>query len=241
MRSRAALAGLLAACVVAGASCQAQRPETPRAAAPAPDPFDLARAAVSRGDHATAVALLHDLLPAHPDNLEAHYLLAVSASHLDHHDEASREFQWVVGHGDPGSTEVAIAREWLASRARSIPQSPAPPPVAVVNVAPAQKPELASLSGTALDAGGAKTRLLLFLKGVPGTAVQDESHTLRTDRRGQFHFSNVVPGEYLLTDAVAGPATWRLRLTLTRAERRVIDLSPTNSTSLHGADAGAAR
>jgi hypothetical protein len=241
MRPRAGLVVLLAACLVGGASCQARR-EPPATSAPAPDALDLARAAVGRRDHATAVSLLRDVLPSRPDSLEAHYLLAVSASHLDQHEEASREFRWVVAHGEPGAAEVAIAREWLASRVTSATPAAVPPPSpAAVDGAPGQEPELASLSGRALDAAGSKPRLLLFLKGSPGSAVQDRSHTVRTDASGRFHFSNVVPGDYVLTDAVAGPATWRLRMTLAGAERRVVDLSPANSTRVRGERAGAAR
>jgi hypothetical protein len=212
-------------------SCRDPRPAVPRAAADASDPVAHARDAVKRGDHAAAVTLLRDVIHSRPDVLEAHYLLAVSQSYLDQADEAGREFEWVVAHGERGSAEVAIAREWLASRATpSTSAPPAAPPGA--DEAPAQRPELASLSGRAFDRPGPKARLLLFLRGLPGSPVQGEAHNLRTDSRGHFVFQNVAPGDYVLTDAVAGPATWRLSISLARGERRVLDLSPSNSTSV---------
>lgn len=187
-----------------------------------------------RGDHAGAASRLRDLLPARPDSFDVHYLLAVSASHLDQDDEAGREFEWVVAHGEPGSTEVTIARDWLASRAARPPALAPSPPASrgVVNESPEQKPQLASVSGKVLDASGPRARLLLFLKGVPSASVQDESHGVRTDRDGNYHFQNVTPGEYMLTDAVAGPVTWRLRVSLARAERLVLDLSRSNHVTM---------
>jgi hypothetical protein len=163
-----------------------------------------------------------------PDSLEPHYLLAVSASHLDQLDEAGREFEWVVAHGEPGSAEVTIAREWLAARVPA-PSAPAEAPAGAV---PAQRPDLASISGAATDTSGPRPRLLLLLKGLRGSATQDEYRTQRTDRQGHFQFADLVPGDYVLTNAVAGPAVWRLRVSVARGERLTLDLSPSNDTSV---------
>ena len=73
---------------------------------------------------------------------------------------------------------------------------------------------------------------MFFLKGLPGSAVQDGYHTLRTDQQGNFHFPNVVPGEYVLTNAVAGPATWRLKVALAPGQHSVLDLPTSNSTAV---------
>ena len=197
------------------------------------DPLGQAREAVRRGEHAPAVGLLHQAIQSRPDSLEAHYLLAVSQSHLDHADEAAREFEWVVSHAELGPAEATIAREWLAARAPASTvargSSDAGP---ARDSEPAQNPELASLSGKTEDAGGPKRRLLLFLKGVRGSAVEDEYRTLRTDSQGRFQFADVSPGDYILSNAVAGPVTWRLRVSLARGERRSLDLSPANDTSV---------
>jgi hypothetical protein len=189
-----------------------------------------AREAMDRRDYVTAAPLLREALARRPADLEAHYRLGVSASQLDQVDEAGREFEWVVTHGEPGASEVAIARVWLASR------TPAP---AVASSGPAptgdvqtQRPELASLSGKATGPDGPRARLQLVLKGVPTSAVKDEYHLLRADQQGNFHFPNVVPGDYMLTNAVAGPAMWRLRVSLARDQHLVVDLSPANGSAV---------
>jgi hypothetical protein len=110
------------------------------------------------------------------------------------------------------------------------PQRTAPP--GVVEGTPEQRPELASVSGKVVGPAGPRARVLLFLKGVPGASVEDEAHSLRSDRNGHYRFDNVKPGEYMLTDAVAGPVTWRVRVPLARAERRVLDLSPANHAAV---------
>ena len=47
-----------------------------------------------------------------------------------------------------------------------------------------------------------------------------------------FHFPNVVPGDYMLTDAVAGPVLWRLRVALGGGQHLVVDLSPANGSAV---------
>ena len=86
-----------------------------------------AREAMDRRDYAAAVPLLRDALARHPTDLEVHYHLGVSTSHLDQVDEARREFEWVVAHGEPDAPEVQIAREWLASRTPATVSAPSVP------------------------------------------------------------------------------------------------------------------
>jgi hypothetical protein len=225
----AALLGTI--CVlVAAAGCRQTPPAPPKTVATVLEPMVQAREAMDRHDYAAAVSFLRDALGRYPNDLEAHYRLGVSASHLDQVDEAGRQFEWVIVHGAPGAPEVQIAREWLAAR------TTAPAPVSTVvsaeTDAPVQKPELASLTGKAVGPDKPIARLQLFLKGLPGSAVKNEYHLLRTDQQGAFHFANLVPGDYMLTNAVAGPVRWRLRVALAASERRVLDLSPANDTTV---------
>jgi len=210
--------------------CQQTSPEPPKTVATAPEPIVQAREAMDRRDYAAAAPLLRDALARHPADLEAHYRLAVSASHLDQVDEAGREFEWVVAHGEPGAPEVPIAREWLASRTPATVSAPSAS--AETEAGQTQKPELASLSGKATGPDGPKARLQPFLKGVPTSVVKDEYHLLRTDQQGNFHFPNVVPGDYMLTNAVAGPVLWRLRVALGGGQHLVVGLSPANSAAV---------
>jgi hypothetical protein len=187
---------------------------------------------MDRREYGVAVALLREAVARRPADLEAHYRLGVSASHVDQLDEGSREFEWVVAHGEPGAPEVLIARDWLASRTTASAPVPTPTASAVSGEVTASRPEMASLAGRAVGPEGVKPRLQLFLKGLPGTAVKDEYHVLRTDQQGNFSFINVVPGDYMLTTAIAGPPAWRLRVSLAKGERLVLDLSPANYASV---------
>ncbi|HMH51888.1 MAG TPA: carboxypeptidase-like regulatory domain-containing protein [Candidatus Acidoferrum sp.] len=91
---------------------------------------------------------------------------------------------------------------------------------------------MATLAGRAVSLDGIKSRLQLFLKGVPGTTVKDEYHLLRTDQQGNFRFADVVPGDYMLTNAIAGPPAWRLRVSLAKGEHLTLDLSPANQITV---------
>jgi hypothetical protein len=202
------------------------------------NPLAQVRAAMDRRQYEAAAKLLRELLVRHPSHLEAHYRLGVSASYLDRPDEAGREFEWVVTRAAPGAREVQLARDWLAARRVRVSSptpaaaqvAPAAPPVSAEP--PAANPELASLAGRAVGREGVKSRLQLFLKGVPGTPVRNEYHLLRTDQQGYFRFSEVVPGEYMLTNAIAGAPTWRLRVSLTKGEHLVLDLTPANQAAV---------
>lgn len=185
---------------------------------------------MERQDYPAAIELLREAAARRDDDLEVHYRLGVSASYLERVDEASREFEWVVAHGEPRAAEVRVARDWLVSKAAS--NAPAPSIPLPANDPGAQRLELASLSGKAVGPDKPMIRLQLFLKGVPGTAVRDEYHLLRTDQQGTFRFPNVVPGEYMLTDGIAGTPRWRLRVVLARGQRSVLDLSPSNDASV---------
>ncbi|MGH7339320.1 MAG: hypothetical protein ACREKH_02420 [Candidatus Rokuibacteriota bacterium] len=226
------LLATLSVALSAVACRESPAPSPPKAVVIDADPLDSARAAMGRHEYGAAAALLREVVVRRPADLEARYRLGVSASHLDAPDEARQAFEWVVAHGEPGAPEVRIAREWLSSGTTADP-TPAP-----VSASPAPRDpepvnaEMAIVAGRAAGAGGIKARLQLFLKGVPGTPVQDEYHVLRTDQGGNFQFTNVVPGEYMLTSAIAGPPEWRLRVSLGKGERLRLDLAPSNHASL---------
>jgi hypothetical protein len=210
--------------------CQAAPPSPGTSPA---DPLAQAREAMATGDYATAALALRQFLASNPTDLEGRYSLAVSASHLNLKDEAVREFQWVLANGPAGSPEVEAAREWLLQAGIPVvtatPRAESPP----VEQQPGQKAELGTISGKATRRdGGSLTpmpRLQLFLKGVPQSPVRDEYHVLRTDQEGNYRFTDVKPGEYMLTDKVAGRPTWRIRVSLTPGQSVALDLNPDNS------------
>ena len=79
--------------LVAGGGCRQTLPDPSKAVPIALDPLVQAREAMARRDYAAAASLLRDALARRPDDLEAHFRLGVSASHLDQVDEAGREFE----------------------------------------------------------------------------------------------------------------------------------------------------
>jgi hypothetical protein len=210
--------------------CRENPPKPPKTVVENLEPLTGARLAMDRREYGVAMALLREALVRRPADLEAHYRLGVSASHLDKPDEAGKEFEWVVAHGRPRAPEVQLARDWLARRRAPTASTPAAP--AVSNEPSPPKPEMATLAGRAVGLDGIKSRLQLFLKGIPGTAVKDEYHLLRTDQQGNFRFADVVPGDYMLTNAIAGPPAWRLRVSLAKGEHVTLDLSPANQVSV---------
>ena len=206
-------------------------PPPPKTASIDPDPLARARVAMDRHEYGVAVGLLRAALVRRPADFEAHYRLGVSASHLDHHAEAGQEFEWVMAHGAPGGPEVQLARDWLEARTVRSRPMPALSSVSRERSSPPNS-DTATLAGRAVGRDGMKSRLQLFLKGVPGSPVKDEYHILRTDQQGNFRFADVVPGDYMLTDAVAGPPGWRLRVSLAKGEQLVLDLSAANQATV---------
>jgi hypothetical protein len=233
LTSRLVIAGVLLATVgpaMTLAGCRQSPPPPSKSISIAPDPLANARTAMDRHEYGAAAGLLRETLVRRPADLEAHYRLGVSASHLDRQDEARKEFEWVVAHGGAGTPEVRLARDWLATRTVSVRPAAAVPSVVVGPSPP--NPQMATLAGRTVGPDGIKSRLQLFLKGVPGTAVKDEYHMLRTDQQGTFRFGDIVPGEYMLTDAIAGRPEWRLRVSLSKGEHLVLDLSPANQATV---------
>jgi len=217
-----------ASTVVVTAGCRQSGPSGPKAIGVTGDPMMIAREAMARRDYNAAMISFTEVVARRPDNLEAHYGLGVSASQLDRLTDAEREFKWVVDHGAPTAQEVAIAREWLASRTNPGASSPNRPLVTASADSQEPNPELASISGRVIGPDGMNRRVQLLLKGIPGTPVKDEYRLQRSDEQGNFRFINVVPGDYMLSNPVAVAMNWRLKVSLSRGERRVLDLSAAN-------------
>lgn len=223
--SSAGRLALLVFAVVLIVACQ-EAPRQQAGVAPSADLLGQAREAIARRDYDTSAGLLRQVAAASPDNVEAHYLLAVSASWLDLTDEAEGQFEWVVAHGAPDSTEVRDAREWLRAWRSQAQAAPPPEPAST-------RPDRAMLSGQVVwnkdGSAGPQAHLRLFLKGLKGTPVEDEFHRVQTDERGMFRIPDLPAGEYALTNRVAGPPIWRLKVKLKAGENLQLDLTPENS------------
>ena len=175
-----------------------------------------------------AARLLREALVKDPANLKLHYYLAVSATRLDLIEEAVREFQWVVAHAPAGSAESQTARNWLTAAGRLGTGKTVAAAPTVETPANAS-----SLHGQIVWTEGelpvSKSRLQLFLKGLPNTPTNEAYYVLRTDEEGRFNFKRVVPGPYKLTNRIAGEPLWRLRVQIRPGQDLALDLTPQNS------------
>jgi hypothetical protein len=170
-----------------------------------------------------------------------HYKLAITASYLSLVDEAVTEFEWVVAHAAEGSEEMRVAREWLAAaKSRDVTTAS----VADGSRRPASATRAedgrvgdSGISGTVTwaESGGApeiKRRMQLHLIALPGQqSVEEQRFTIRTDENGRYAFTRIPPGMYKLTNTVAGPPLWRLRVTIPPGRETTLDLNNANSVT----------
>jgi hypothetical protein len=221
--------------VLALAGCQGAPPADPAvsfAVTVSADPAGDARAAMMRADWPVAARLLRTALAREPGTLDLHYRLAIVATYLEEREEAFREFEWVVAHAPEDSEEARVARAWLASAPRPGERTPRQPAAAGVGDLPTTA--TGALSGQVLWAEpGAnpqpRNRQVLMLIGLPDTPTRGKRYRLRTDQNGRFVFKDVPAGPYRLTDALAGPATWRHRVVVEPGRETVVDLSRANA------------
>ena len=222
-----ALLGFLA---LAGAACQSESARPPRAGVEA-GPVARAGVALNAGRYSEAAALYREVLDRAPQRVDLHYGLAVALSHFDR-AAAIREFQWVIATAPPGSQESVESRAWL-TRAGALPSVAAPSQP----VGPERQPGNAVLAGRAVFAeAGARPapmpRLQLFLRGQPDSPVKDGRYVLRTDGDGNFRFSDIPPGPYMLTNRLAGKPIWRLRVELKPSDEKLLELNVGNSVAI---------
>jgi len=213
------------------AACQGT-PPPPRSAET--DIGTLAAEALQRGEYAKAADLYQRAMDAEPASVPFHYGLGVAASYLDRRAEAVREFTWVLERGEADSVEVKTARAWLLSvgalprlaGATAPPEDPREP-----EEKPASRSSHASVQGRAVlegrGAGAPAGRLALFLSDYPKRVKR---FRVLTDEDGRFRFADVPPGVYKLSDRVAGPPRWRLRVEVKPDQELTLDLDQANST-----------
>jgi hypothetical protein len=235
MRSRWAALALV---LLIAAACEKQSVARVVADGPGPAPAEAARSAMASRDWAAAAALFRQAIGKTPDDAALHYDLAICASYLDLHDEAAREFQWVLAHAVAGSEEAQVARRWLADAA-GVAASPATTEQAAPAVDPNDpKAGDATVRGIVRWAEpGQKTdqplnRKLLHLIGLKNTPTQGQRYNVRSDENGRYEFANVVAGPYKLTDAIAGEPMWRLKISVPKAQETAVDLDTQNSAKV---------
>jgi len=225
---RALLTAVCAALLVSG--CQ-RPPETAKPEAPTiEDPAADARAALAADNCAAALPHLRAAVASDPHSLFLHYNLGACASQLGAHDEATREFRWIVANADPMSPEAQTARRWLveAGLLKEAVAASAKDDPTVGN---------STLGGAVTwsepgQAPAPRARQQLFLKGLRGTRTKELQYVRRSDDSGHYEFKNVAPGTYKLTDVIAGRPRWRLRVAIEPGTELALDLGPANAASV---------
>jgi hypothetical protein len=206
--------------------CSSPAPQAPTAQS---DVAADALRAFERSDWVPAARLLREALAKDPASLKLHYYLAVTATHLDLIEEAVREFQWVLANAPATSAESQAARTWLTAAGRLGKERS----VAATTPTEDTPANASTVHGQIVWTDGEppvpKSRLQLFLRGLPNTPTKEEYHVLRTDEEGRFSFKRVVPGTYQLTNRIAGEPLWRLRVQLQPGQDMALDLTPQNS------------
>ena len=204
-------------------ACQTP-PAVSRMAVVTPEPAAEAREALARRDWATAAPLFRQALARDARDVTLHYGLAVCATYLGLPDEATREFRWVLQHAPTFSEEAKIAGGWLKESDAAVGQAAPEDSTAEAGV----------VSGVVLWGQGSeprrgRVRQLVVLQGIPGTTTEDRFYRARTDEHGRYEFTGIAPGPYKLTDAIAGRATWRVKVVVEAGQPTVLDLTPDNA------------
>jgi len=213
--------------VVLAAGCQ----QSSSATRPAPPIAEVDHAAegnqaFDRQEWQTAASHYRLALQKTPDNLTIHYRLAISVSWLDLRQDAMTEFEWVVANAAASSEEARVAREWLAAaRERSVASSPSTTSTRDERVGDS------GLHGRAVGDNGEplkRIQLNLYAIGDDGR-TKGMSFRIRSDREGNYAFSNIPAGTYKLTDNNVGVPRWRLKVDLRPGQDSALDLGPDNT------------
>jgi tetratricopeptide (TPR) repeat protein len=228
MGARAVAPALLLLLGLLAGACQ-KAPVAPQAEADLPA---LAARAMALGDYQQAAQLYRQALAREPESVPLRYGLGVAVSHLGRRDEAVRELSWVVDRGEPESSEVRAAEQWLKSvgalRRLAPPAGPRPPETVPVAGHGRLEGRALLASPDAPNDVQPQRRVKLSLIGQPNSPTKEARYTVRTDENGRYRFPDAIPGPYRLTDRIAGPPTWRLRVEIKSGETSSLDLTAAN-------------
>jgi hypothetical protein len=212
------------------AACQ--QPSAPSAPATAEvDHAAEGHKAFERQEWSVAASHYRMALQKTPDDLLLHYRLAICASWLDLRDEATTEFEWVVGHTTAGSEEGRVAREWLAGARRSVARAGGG---GGESDARDERVGDSGVHGRIVWNEGQgpeplkRFQVHLYALSPDGTSKGMSFH-VRSDRDGNYKFEKIPSGVYKMTDNNVGAPKWRLKVEIRPGEDALIDLGPENS------------
>jgi hypothetical protein len=221
-----------------------ESPTTPAKTQVAQAPRDLRAegdAAAQRGDWETAANRYREALQTAPNDLVLHFALGSAFSQLNRLTDAIEEFSWVVQHGEPSRSEVAMARQWLqqatASRSSSEPRAASADPT---REAPANPVPLTADASVGLIEGRTewpglgpheKRRLSVHLRlRGDSEATAPINKRLNMEIGMPFELGRVPPGRYRLVGESKGVTLWDVPLAVEKDKTTNVELSPANST-----------
>ena len=160
-----------------------------------------------------------------PADVSIRYGLAVALSHVDEHAEAGEHFAVVVSRGAPESSEVRVARDWLASAGFD------GAAVAVRDATELRGDTKGRVTGAVqwqeIDPHAQLVRVRISLAGAD-PANRDVEMTREFTVGRAYDFRRVPPGAYVVTADVAGTRLWEQKVTVADGTT-VLDLTERNS------------
>jgi len=199
-------------------------------------------ALVARQDWAGAAVKYQAALNDAPNDVGIRFALASTLTHLDRRDAAIDHFKIVVSRGKPGSSEVRMAREWLAAAAAldgSLPSIQPSTAAAASDKASEMPPKMTPTTGRVsgkieYQKIDPRDRLTLVTITVTGEDIanRDVKQTRAYFKIGRsYEFNQLPPGTYSLVAEAGGTRMWEQRVTIEANKTAVVDLTDANSVA----------
>jgi len=185
-------------------------------------------ALMAQGDYERAAVKYQSALNEAPNEIAIRYALAVALSYTTRRDETIQQFRIVVSRGEPSSTEVKAAREWLASVN------------GLEDTSVSVMPSIAQAEGRAAKTGRVLGRIQwhdidpydrMVRISVSLTGEDVATRMTRPFKIGRpYEFRNVPPGSYRLVAEVGGTPMWDVKIDVSADNDTPLDLTDANST-----------
>ena len=185
-------------------------------------------ALMAQGDYERAAVKYQSALNEAPNEIAIRYALAVALSYTTRRDETIQQFKIVVSRGEPSSTEVKAAREWLTSVN------------GLEDTSVSVMPSIAQAEGRAAKTGRVLGRIQwhdidpydrMVRISVSLTGEDVATRMTRPFKIGRpYEFRNVPPGSYRLVAEVGGTPMWDVKIDVSADNDTPLDLTDANST-----------
>lgn len=177
------------------------------------------------GDYEAAVPKYRAALEREPGDVSLRFALGAALSHLGRRQETAEQFQWVVGMGDPASSEVEIARGWLVRAGLLAERSPLAPSTAAI---PGAVPPGKVKGRMEWNGADPQSQVSIALRG-----EEESNNEVAFDtsvRLGEpYEFDQVPPGNYQLTARLSGTTLWDRKVVVEPGQETVLDLTSGDS------------